>query len=94
MKKFKVTGEGGIYEGIAQVQTNVVKVEGVCYIHITQARHQTIKVEILKENKVRKILFVEGNKWIKLLGNGRYQVRLINDEKLKGAAGVSILKKI
>lgn len=94
MKKFKVIGEGGIYNGMARAQTNEVEIKGKCYIHITQSSIQTIKVEILKESKVIKELSIKGNKWIKLLGNGSYRVRLINNKKLDAIAGISILKNI
>lgn len=94
MKKFKVIGEGGIYKGMAQAQTNEVKIEDECHIHITQAINQKIKIEILKEGKVRKKLFINGNRWIKLLGKGSYSVRLINNKNQDKIAGVSILKNI
>lgn len=94
MKKFKVRGEGGIYSGMTQAQTNEIEIKGKCYIHITQAPSQKIKIEILKENKVRKELLIKGNKWITLLGKGSYRVRLINNKKLDAIAGISILENI
>ncbi|QNQ82715.1 hypothetical protein FP435_01290 [Lactobacillus sp. PV037] len=90
----KLIGEGGIYNGMAKAESNEVGIKNECWIHITQQERQRVKMELIKNGGVIKRLVIQGNKWIRLKGNGWYKVRVKNNKERNLKVGISIFEKI
>ena len=89
-KKYETYGEGGLYEGVQQATTSKVYGKKGCRIHISQDKQQKVIIEIINADKMIKRMCVEGDKWIKVNGEGKYWIKVYNNEQKTLRVGMSI----
>ena len=89
-KKYETYGEGGLYEGVVKATTSKIYGKKGCRIHISQNKQQKVIIEIMNSDRVVKRMCVDGDKWIKVNGEGEYWVKAYNNAQKMLRVGMSI----